>query len=120
MKDLVEYIVKQLVSNPDKVTVTEETSVEGIMLVLDVAPEDMGLIIGKGGQTIKSIRRLLTVKAIADQVRVNLRLNEQVLPTGEELPKTEEESSPKGDETPETKEEEPTSAETSVDSVKVE
>jgi uncharacterized protein len=76
MKDLVEYIVKQLVNNPDQVVVTEEQTEEGTLLTLDVAPEDMGVIIGKGGQTIKSIRKLLTVKAIADQVRVNLRLNE--------------------------------------------
>lgn len=74
MKDIVEYIVKQFVTNPDAVEVTEENQDGIIRLMLKVDPSDMGLTIGKSGQTIKSIRRLLTVKAISDNVRVNLEL----------------------------------------------
>lgn len=74
MKDIVEYIVKQFVTNPDAVEVTEESQDGMIRLMLKVDPVDMGLTIGKSGQTIKSIRRLLTVKAISDNVRVNLEL----------------------------------------------
>lgn len=74
MKDIVEYIVKHFVTNPDGVEVTEETQDGMIHLMLKVDPSDMGLTIGKSGQTIKSIRRLLTVKAISDNVRVNLEL----------------------------------------------
>lgn len=74
MKDIVEYIVKQFVTNPDAVEVTEENQDGIIRLMLKVDPADMGLTIGKSGQTIKSIRRLLTVKAISDNVRVNLEL----------------------------------------------
>lgn len=74
MKDIVEYIVKQFVTTPDEVEVTEENQ-DGMLLVrLKVAPADMGLTIGKSGQTIKAVRRLLTVKAISDNVRVNLEL----------------------------------------------
>lgn len=74
MKDIVEYIVKQFASNPEGVEVTEETQDGFVRVVLKVDPSDMGLTIGKSGQTIKAIRRLLTVKAISDNVRVNLEL----------------------------------------------
>lgn len=76
MKDLLEYIVKNLVSEPDAVVV-EQTSDNGVInLELTVDPKDMGLIIGKGGQTIHALRKLLTIRAISENVRVNLHLNE--------------------------------------------
>lgn len=74
MKDIVEFIVKQFVSNPDAVEVNEQEQDGYVNVTLKVAPEDMGLTIGKSGQTIKAIRRLLTIKAIAENVRVNLEL----------------------------------------------
>lgn len=74
MKDIVEFIVKQFVSNPDAVEVNEEEQDGFVNVTLKVAPEDMGLTIGKSGQTIKAIRRLLTIKAIAENARVNLEL----------------------------------------------
>ncbi len=75
MKDIVEYLVKQFVTNPDAVEVNEEMEGDGyVNITLKVAPEDMGLTIGKSGQTIKAIRRLLTIKAIDENVRVNLQL----------------------------------------------
>lgn len=76
MKELVEYIVKNLVTNPDAVKVDEEENDGEVSLLLTVDNADMGLIIGKGGQTIKSIRKLLTVRAMAENVRVYLQLNE--------------------------------------------
>ena len=63
MKDLVEYIVKSLVTKPDGVSVEETNSEEGVNLLLKVDPEDMGLVIGKAGQTIKAIRRLVLIRA---------------------------------------------------------
>lgn len=74
MKDTVEYIVKQFVTNPEAVEVSEEMQDGMLRVMLKVDPSDMGLTIGKSGQTIKAIRRLLTVKAISDNVRVNLEL----------------------------------------------
>ncbi len=74
MKDLVEYIVKSFVTKPESVTVEENKDETDIILKLTVDPEDMGLVIGKQGQTIKALRRILTVRAIADDVRVNLQL----------------------------------------------
>lgn len=74
MKELVEYIVKQIVSVPDSVEVTEDVSGSVVNLSLKVADEDMGIVIGKKGQTIRSIRTLLIVRAMNDGVRVNLTL----------------------------------------------
>lgn len=76
MKELLEFIVKSLVSKPDSVLIDEAKDGTDITFTLTVDPEDMGLIIGKGGQTIRSIRKLLTVRAIAENVRVNLQLND--------------------------------------------
>lgn len=76
MKELLEYIVKQLVTKPEAVLVDEQKVNGEVSLLLTVDPSDMGLIIGKNGQTIKALRRLLTVRAMAENVRVNLQLNE--------------------------------------------
>lgn len=76
MKDLLEYIVKNLVTNPDAVSVLEQSASGNVNLNLTVDPADMGLIIGKGGSTIHAIRKLLTVRAIAENVRINLQLVE--------------------------------------------
>lgn len=76
MKDLLEYIVKNLVTKPDTVNIDEQNDNGTINLTLSVDPSDMGIIIGKSGQTIRAIRKLLTVRAIAENVRVNLQLNE--------------------------------------------
>ncbi len=76
MRDLVTYIVSNIVSTPDRVSVDEQRNGTDIQLLLNVAPDDMGIVIGKAGQTIKAIRKLLTVRAIAENVRVNLQLVE--------------------------------------------
>jgi len=76
MKDLLNYIVTSLITKPDAVKIEEDTQDGTVNLTLTVDPEDMGLIIGKGGQTIKSIRKLLIVRAMAENVRVNLQLIE--------------------------------------------
>lgn len=76
MKELLEYIVKNLVSKPESIKIDEQKSNGDVTLNLTVDPSDMGLIIGKGGQTIRAIRKLLTVRAIAENVRVNLQLSE--------------------------------------------
>ncbi|MBI2314641.1 KH domain-containing protein [Candidatus Daviesbacteria bacterium] len=76
MKDLLNFIITSLVSKPGAVLIEEQQAEGTINLNLTVDPSDMGLIIGKGGQTIRAIRKLLTVRAIAENVRVNLQLTE--------------------------------------------
>ena len=76
MKDLLKFIVTGVVTNPDAVVIDEQNIGGNIDLTLTVDPADMGIIIGKGGQTIRAIRKLLTVRAIAENVRVNMQLAE--------------------------------------------
>jgi len=93
MDELLVYIVQNLVNNPDDVRVDVQSDSGQVNLLLTVNPEDMGLIIGKGGQTIKAIRKLLITKAIVDNVRVNLQLNEPegyVRPAKSAVAKTDE------------------------------
>ncbi|MCE5231559.1 KH domain-containing protein [bacterium] len=63
MKELVEYIARALVDLPDKVEVTAVESQMSVILELKVAPEDVGKVIGKGGQTAKAMRKILSAAA---------------------------------------------------------
>jgi len=74
MKELVEYIVKSIVAEPDNVTITEENSDEGLLLKLEVAADDKGRVIGRGGRVAEAIRTLLRVKAAKDNTRVRLQI----------------------------------------------
>ncbi len=74
MKELVEYIVKSIVSEPDKVNITEESSDEGLLIKLEVAPEDKGRVIGRQGRVAEAMRTLLRVKAAKDDTRVRLEI----------------------------------------------
>ncbi len=74
MKELVEYIVKSIVTDPDKVSITTEDSEEGLLLKLEVAPEDKGRVIGKQGRVAEAIRTLLRVKAAKEETRVRLQI----------------------------------------------
>ncbi len=60
MKDLVEYIAKALVEQPESVSVNQAPGEEGEDVIeLRVAPEDRGRVIGKNGRTAHAIRTLL-------------------------------------------------------------
>ena len=74
MKELVEYIAKSIVNEPDEVVVTEETDEEGTRLKLQVADEDKGRVIGKQGRIAGAMRTLLRVKAAKAGTRVNLEI----------------------------------------------
>ena len=74
MKELVEFIAKSIVNEPDAVNVEEETNEEGITLKLTVADDDKGRIIGKQGQIAQAMRTLLRVKAAKAATRVRLEI----------------------------------------------
>ena len=59
MKELVEHIAKSLVENPEAVVVTETEEEDRIELFLQVAPSDMGKVIGKQGRIAKAIRTVV-------------------------------------------------------------
>lgn len=76
MQELLNYIVTNLVHHPDQVKIQEVREPGVINYILTVAPEDMGLVIGKNGQVIKSIRKLLIIRAMAEKIKVNLTVQE--------------------------------------------
>lgn len=75
-QEFLEYLVKSLVDNPDKVEVNRKVDEMGVLLTLKVAPEDMGKIIGRSGNTAKAIRSLLRIVGIKNNARVNLKIEE--------------------------------------------
>jgi predicted RNA-binding protein YlqC (UPF0109 family) len=75
-KEFLEFVVKMLVDNPDSVKVSRTVDEMGVLLSLDVHPEDMGKIIGRSGNTAKAIRTLLRVVGMKNDARVNLKINE--------------------------------------------
>lgn len=70
MKELVEFIAKSLVDNPDAVTVNEVEGESSIILELKVAPEDVGKVIGKQGRIAKAIRTVVKAAAVKQNKRV--------------------------------------------------
>ena len=65
MKELLLYMAKNLVDDPESVTVTESSDDEGTVLELRVAPGDMGKVIGRQGRIAKEIRTI--VKTVAQR-----------------------------------------------------
>ena len=76
MNDLVQYLAKALVRNPDAVEIKESSNDGAQVLELKVAKEDLGRIIGRQGRTAKSIRTLLNAAA-RDNRRVVLEIVEE-------------------------------------------
>ncbi|OGC50111.1 hypothetical protein A2716_01445 [candidate division WWE3 bacterium RIFCSPHIGHO2_01_FULL_40_23] len=75
MKEFLEFLVKGIVKKEGDIVIEEERNPDNIInLKLKVDKEDMGIVIGKEGKTIKSLRNLLKAKAIRENVRVNLEL----------------------------------------------
>ena len=74
MRELVEYMAKYLVENPDSVTVTESQADGVVNLNLKVAQEDMGKVIGKQGRIAKAMRVVLKAAAARDNKKCNLEI----------------------------------------------
>lgn len=71
-----EHLVKSLVDKPEAVKINRTVDEMGVLLTLDVSPEDMGKVIGRSGNTAKAIRTLLRVVGMKNNARVNLKINE--------------------------------------------
>lgn len=77
MKKLLEYLLKGLVTKPKEIKIDEVADPDGtVRLTFSVAPEDMGLVIGKGGRTIMALRSLLKTSAQKVGKRIFLELKE--------------------------------------------
>lgn len=73
-QQFVEYIVKTLVNNPEKVSVDRKIDEKGVLLSLTVDPEDVGRVIGKRGVTAQSLRMLLRALGTKQDARYNLKI----------------------------------------------
>ncbi|MCF0135254.1 MAG: KH domain-containing protein [Lachnospiraceae bacterium] len=76
MKELVEFIVKSLVDHPEQVVVTEEIRGEDHQISVNVAPDDMGKVIGKQGRIAKAIRTVVKSAAIKSDIQVSVEIGE--------------------------------------------
>lgn len=83
-QQFVEYIVKTLVNNPEKVEVERTIDEKGVLLSLSVDPEDVGRVIGKRGATAQSIRTLLRALGTKNDARYNLKIVNTDAPEGTE------------------------------------
>ena len=73
-QQFVEYIVKTLVNNPEKVVVERKIDEKGVLLSLTVDPEDVGRVIGRRGVTAQAIRVLLRALGTKQDARYNLKI----------------------------------------------
>ena len=76
MKELIEYMARAIVDNPDSVEVSEEDAGDHIVYHLKVAEDDMGRVIGKQGRIANAMRTLLKVAAIRRGARAILEIGE--------------------------------------------
>ncbi len=78
MKSFLEYLVKNIVDQPESVVVEEVTGDQGFVnLVIHVDQTDMGKVIGKSGRIIKAIRDLARILAVKENRRVNVSLAQE-------------------------------------------
>lgn len=74
--DVLEYLVRKLVDEPDGVEVDAVDRRGGVQLEVRVAPGDMGRVIGKRGRTAQAIRAVTRAAAVKDGVEVNIEFME--------------------------------------------
>ena len=76
MKELIEFLARSLVDNPDDVQVEEEHDGDRVVIRLYVADGDMGKVIGKEGRIANAMRNLLKVAAARQGTRVSLEIGD--------------------------------------------
>ena len=77
-QQFIEMLVKSIVNNPNDVKTVRTIDERGVLITLDVNPADMGYVIGREGQTARSMRTLLKIVGAKHNARVNLKINEPV------------------------------------------
>ena len=72
MRELLEFLARELVDDPDAVEVTESSDDRGVLLTLRVAPDDMGKVIGRAGRTARALRTVVRAAATRQGVSVHV------------------------------------------------
>lgn len=78
MKKLLQFLVESIVFKPEKVSIEKQENEEfGFTeLIIRVHPDDLKIVIGKGGRTIKAIRELVKIKALQKKKKVQVNIQE--------------------------------------------
>jgi predicted RNA-binding protein YlqC (UPF0109 family) len=74
MKDLVEFVVKSLVDNPDAVSVTERAGGMGTVIEVRTAPDDAGKVIGREGRIANALRSIVKAASAKQDKRVTVEI----------------------------------------------
>jgi uncharacterized protein len=72
VRELLEFIARELVDEPDSVRVDETNDDKGVVLTLNVAADDMGKVIGRGGRTARAIRSVVRAAAARKDMMVRV------------------------------------------------
>jgi len=75
-KEFLDMMVKAIVAHPEDVRSERTIDERGVLITLNINPEDMGYVIGRQGQTAKAIRTLLKIVGAKNNARVNLKIAE--------------------------------------------
>lgn len=75
-QQFVETVVRSIVGHPDDVRTDRTIDERGVLITLHINQEDMGYVIGRQGQTARSIRTLLKIVGAKENARVNLKIHE--------------------------------------------
>ena len=84
MKEFLEFLIKQITSKPEEIEITENREDDTFIYHIKVSEDDMGIVIGKEGKTIKSLRNLAKAKAIRDNIRIQVLLDESLQDSNEQ------------------------------------
>ena len=76
MAELLAYLARELVDDPDAVRVETEERDDVIVLVLHVAPDDVGKVIGRGGRIARALRTVVRASSVRDGRRVLVEIAE--------------------------------------------
>jgi len=82
-QEFIEYIVRNIVNHPNDVKTERIIDERGVLITLHINQEDMGYVIGREGQTARSLRTLLKIVGAKSNSRVNLKIHE---PEGSQRP----------------------------------
>lgn len=78
MTDILTYIIKLIVQNPDAVSIEEREQDEVTQFIISADPNDIGKIIGKEGKIIRSIRNVMKIPAIKQGKRINISIADTI------------------------------------------